>query len=56
MGIDEWLFYGGLAATALVAVLAVISAVSLKFKKLRLDETLDEEYGKQQRLNQQLET
>jgi hypothetical protein len=47
VGIDEMIFYGGIAVMAAAFVLGMISMLLLKVKKIKLDAKLDAEYGKE---------
>ena len=42
---SEFLFYGGLAITALSAIAMIISIFLVRFHKKRLNEHLDKAYG-----------
>lgn len=45
--LPEIIFYSGIAICCITAIGAIIALIVLRFYKIRLNEKLDSEYGKQ---------
>lgn len=42
---EQWLFYGGIAAMAVAAAAGIVAVIALRVGKVRLSRRLEQEYG-----------